>query len=308
MIRAMSLVVAWLALAGAASGQQPIPRTSDGHPDFGGVWSSRFLTVLERPDGVAQLVLNDEQARALARGRYDRERADGFVTDPDGYAADVTDLMRVNGEWRSSFITEPADGKLPLNPDARRARVDFGVRANGGVGDGPEARPDFERCLSGTGVAPLNIVPANNMRQIVQTPDHVVVYTEEGGDVRIIPFGDDRRRPEFAGVLGASRARWEGDTLVVETLGHRPQAGWRGPLARIIERFMLVSPDEILYRFTIEDASLYTARWTAEYPIHRSSQRIYEYACQMANYSLPTILAHARETERRAAAARPGRR
>ena len=42
-----------------------VPRTEHGHPDFQGVWSTRFNTGLERPEGLP-LVLSPEQATGFA--------------------------------------------------------------------------------------------------------------------------------------------------------------------------------------------------------------------------------------------------
>ena len=42
-----------------------IPRTVDGHPDFQGIWSSQWLTPVERPAGVTALNLDEAAARQL---------------------------------------------------------------------------------------------------------------------------------------------------------------------------------------------------------------------------------------------------
>jgi hypothetical protein len=60
--------------------------------------------------------------------------------------------------------------------------------------------------------------------------------------------------------------------------------------SRIIEHFSLLSPDEILYRFTIEDDVLYNAAWSAEYSFNRERTTAYENGCHEGNYSLPNIL------------------
>ena len=74
------------------------PRTEHGQPDFQGVWSTRFNTMLERPEGLP-LVLSPEQAngfaQAVAQGSADN-------TDPDIDILGPPVLAVVNGEYRSS--------------------------------------------------------------------------------------------------------------------------------------------------------------------------------------------------------------
>jgi hypothetical protein len=65
----------------------------------------------------------------------------------------------------------------------------------------------------------------------------------------------------------------------------------------LIERFTLISADELLYQFTIEDPAIYSEPWSAEFAIARSSQRQYEYACHEGNYGLVNILQAARKAE-----------
>ena len=103
--------------------------------------------------------------------------------------------------------------------------------------------------------------------------------------------------------------RWDGDTLVVETGGFPEGDGWRiaplstfaiSPATRITERFTLTGPHEILYRFTVEDASVYTRAWTGELTLKRSEDRVFEWACHEGNYALANILRGARVVEERA--------
>jgi hypothetical protein len=76
-----------------------------------------------------------------------------------------------------------------------------------------------------------------------------------------------------------------------------------GPQSRVIERFQLISADELLYRFTIEDPAIYNRPWTAEYAFTRTASPVYEFACHEGNYGLAYILQTSREAERRARAA-----
>jgi hypothetical protein len=145
------LGAALAALFAAPGLAQTLPRTPDGHPDFQGVWSAKGLTPMERIPAASGLVIGDEEERKLVGAIRARARAPAqdTVIDPNLLAADVKTLTRVNGQWRSSWITDPPDGKLPLTEEGKRLR-DTSFPATD-----PEARSPFERCVSGTGLAPL---------------------------------------------------------------------------------------------------------------------------------------------------------
>jgi hypothetical protein len=98
---------------------------------------------------------------------------------------------------------------------------------------------------------------------------------------------------------GYSVGRWEGDTLVVQTTNLRTDDPARtlagrpmllGPDTRITEWFTRVSDRELVYRYTVEDASLYTQPWTGEFSMTRADVQTFEYGCHEGNYSMPNML------------------
>jgi hypothetical protein len=293
--------------AGSASAQQALPRAPDGHPDFQGVWTSWGLSPMERPPGVTALVVDDATAAKMVGAIRDRARSTAFeaVIDPNLLAADSHELSRVNGEWRTSWVTEPKDGRLPLTPEGRRLIAVEASRVSAlETLTGPEMRTPFERCIAGTGTAPLWSLPVDNVRQIVQTPGNLMILSEQANDVRIIGIGAKHRPEAVVSWLGDSIARWEGDVLVVETTNQKDIFAPFGTMpqsvrvqSRVIERLSLVSPNEIIYRFTIEDPVLYSAPWSAEFSLRREDIKIYEYSCHEGNSSLPDILLAARLAE-----------
>jgi hypothetical protein len=301
------IAVAMLALIAApVVAQRPandMPRTSDGHPDFQGVWNADFLTSLERAPDVKSLVVDDKEAQRLV----DRIRA-GFQAqtagiDPENFILDRKELLRVNGEWRSSFVTSPADGRMPYLPSVRADMKTHREIDSSGAADGPEMRDTYERCLAGVGRAPHAGTVAGP-EQIVQTTDSLMLYTERGGDVRIIGIGAQHRPAALVSFMGDSIARWEGDTLVVETTGVREGYGIAvGPKSRVIERFKLLGRNELNYQFTVEDKDIYSEPWSAEYSLTRSNEPIYEFACHEGNYGLTYVLEAARRRDRAAAEA-----
>ena len=322
-MKLLTLVAAFAALACAAHAQDyKAPRTSWGAPDLQGVWTNASLTSLERPPQFKTLVVSDAQARQMEQMRAKMVEAQSRPSDPNagaptaggdpgGYNAFWTDpgsaIGRIRGEARSSWLVDPADGRLPYTPEGKRLYESTLQKARNTF-DGPEARPLGERCILGFGSTagpPMMNVLYNNHYQIQQTPDHVVIVVEMNHDARIIPLKDHRATPGTPW-MGWSVGRWEGETLVVETSRFNPGESLRpyfgaslylSPQAKVTERFTRISPTQILYEFSVDDPTVYSKVWRAEMPLNAAKGPVYEYACHEGNYSLPGILAGARKAE-----------
>ena len=148
----------------------------------------------------------------------------------------------------------------------------------------------------------------NNNLQLFQVPGYVVVLTEMVHDARIIPLdGRPHLAPGLRQWKGDSRGRWEGNTLVVDTTNFYRETSLRGSGANLhlVERFTRTGPDSLLYDFTVEDLATWTRPWTAQVPMRRTREAIYEYACHEGNSGMVGILAGARALEGAAAAERP---
>ena len=321
MIRAAGLLAAagLLMAPAAAAGDYRAPRTADGQPDLQGVWNTDFILPLEADPRAPALTLPEAEAKAFARtvaaevAAYASLAIDGEVAAVAEHAGEAG-LGIVKGQRRTRQVVLPADGVIPMSP-AARAQVRFvqNVLKNSPEppfpADGPEQRPNWERCLVGQGQPPIGIVSDINPRQIVQTRDAVVILSEYGPDLRVIPFSDRHGPAMLAGTLGDSIARWEGDTLVIETTNLPAKDAIRPlptllvpPSAVVEERYTRVSAKELLYQYTVKEPRLYTAPWLAEYSLYRTDKPVLEFACHEGNYALPDILAGARAKEREAAA------
>ena len=140
----------------------------------------------------------------------------------------------------------------------------------------------------------------NNNLQIVQAPGYVVIINEMVHNARIIPT-DGRPHTKLRQWTGDSRGRWEGDTLVVETINFRRETSLQGSTAdtRLVERFTRVDADTIRYEFTVSDPNSYIRPWSAMVPLSRTQGPLFEYACHEGNYALPNILAGARSRSSR---------
>jgi hypothetical protein len=303
----------------AAAADYHAPRTVYGQPDLQGVWNTHYGEPLEAPPDMPSLTLPEAEAKA-----YSRKLAAGITGLPalsqDPEVAEISadpnrsGLPKVNGQWRTRQLVQPADGMLPLTPAARgqvrliesalRTLTEPPVPT-----DNPEVRGDAERCLAGWGQPPMANTGDLSPRQILQTKDAVVILAEYGPDLRVIPFTDKHGPAVDNSPLGDSIAHWEGETLVVETVAMPARDTLRpfptmfvSPKAKVIERFTRTSKTELLYQYTVVDPQFYTGPWLAEYPMERINKPIYEFACHEGNYSLPNILAGARAKEREAAA------
>ncbi len=290
---ALLCAVAPACVAQAAS----LPRTASGRPDLQGNWSSQWLTPVERPAGVTKLVLDKTEAAKLKAEILTRAEKNNPL-DPELAAPDATSLAMVRGEARSSLIISPEDGKLPYTSAGRAASRGY----VGGL-DGPEQRMTTERCIGGVGWAPLQIRSASMLHRIVQTPEYVVLHTEAYDDTRIIPVDGAYRPSAMRPAGGDSIARWDGDVLEVATKHLDPDFSIHGivtvtsPDAEIVERFELVTPDELVYRYTITDPAFYSQPWTAEYSFVRTTEKLYEFACHEGNYSMIGMLSGARRQQ-----------
>jgi hypothetical protein len=300
MINKACLAIAF-ALALPAHAQQTIPRTPDGRPDFQGYWSNEFLTPLERLEGATSLVVSDAEAKKLVQGIQTRRSEEKF--DPGVAFPEAKQLAKVHGDWRTSLIVDPPTGKLPVTPEGKKLLAEFpGLDAR--ATNNPEERAFSERCLAGPSRAPIMIPVESMFNEIVQTQGFLVFHSDHYSELRLIGIGAQHRRPELVAWQGDSVATWDGDTLVVETTNSRAEETVRNrlvirPQSRVVEHFRLISADELLYQFTIEDPAIYDRPWMAEYSFSRTSSPVYEFACHEGNYGLSNILAGARITEGR---------
>jgi len=179
------------------------PRGDFAPRDLQGTWTTATVTPLERPDELAQKAfLTEAEAAEYERTWLEKFQknfpADDLLLAPDlDYL--IMDRMAVVADRRTSLITDSADGRLPPLLPAAQARADAQPKQ---TRDDPELLGLAERCLmetsfgSSTSSPPLVPSPfGQNFYQIVQTPTHVVIYSELVHDARIIRIGGTHLRP-----------------------------------------------------------------------------------------------------------------
>lgn len=317
-----------LALAIAACSVQPAagqtpdawepPRTPGGRPDLQGVWLNNVATPLQRPPTLADRShLSDEEVAALEE-RADRIFANGrsaFTTPEGAFRAALEDVETYNGQStsssigmvditftdRTSLIVDPPDGRIPEQTELARARetaVDEGWTYKAG----PEDLNNIHRCIT-TGVPRIGGnfgAGPYTYYQIVQTPTHMAFINEAFHDTRLIPLDERPHLPEeIRQWNGDARGHWDGDTLVVETKNFSAKSYFRGSTdgLHVVERFARTGPDELTYRVTVSDPTVWAAPWTVEIPLQRRDQAIYEFACHEGNHSIEGMLKTARIEE-----------
>ena len=308
------------------------------HPDLSGTYNIATLTPLQRPKAFGDnLLLTKEQADKMIKEEADLIAAGAESSDPDrdappdggdgseGAAGNVggyntfwvdrgDDVFTIDGKFRTSIITDPANGRRPeLTPAAQEKFKQFAsfFRPNKGEaywmpGPGPydnmELRPNAERCLLGFGSTagpPMFPVLYNNLKRIVQTKDHVMILVEMVHDARIIRMNSEHAPDSERYWMGDSIGHWEGETLVVDTTNFKDRPALFGASRNlhVVERFSKSEDGDLLYSFTVDDPSVWKSSWSGEYPWPASEDKVFEYACHEGNYALGNIMRGARRLE-----------
>ena len=166
---------------------------------------------------------------ALVRADRDRNVPAGNVGDYNQFWYDRG--TEVAGTRRTSLIIDPPDGRIPaLTPEAQKKKaaeaearrgVDLDEPTPGGWLDDLGPGGLRVRCILGFNSGPPMTPSAyNNNVQLFQTPDYVVILNEMIHDARIVRL-DGRPHGTLRQWAGNSRGRWEGDTLIVDTVNFR---------------------------------------------------------------------------------------
>ena len=359
----LTLGLAALIALPAVASEDDIPRMADGKPDLSGFYNIATLTPLQRPAKYGDnLFLTVEEAKAieeeeqalLARaneksdpnraapsdtgaapvGFDDSQRENLGAGNVGGYNAFWIDrgssAVSIDGAYRTSIISEPANGRMPSITDAARERravrraltpfrankgVAWWIQEGGADAPGPyddiEQRPHAERCIMGFGSTqgpPMLPALYNNHKRIVQTDTHVMILVEMNHDARVIRLNSEHDDPDVRKWLGDSIGWWEGDTLVISTknFGDRPGLGSASRGLHVTERFTRLDADTLHYEFTVDDPSTWTQPWKGDYTWPATTDKGYEYACHEGNYAMGNIMRGARLLEAEALAAAAG--
>ncbi len=198
----------------------------------------------------------------------------GHASPASASAAAPPDL---NGVWSAPFTPDisKALGHQPPFTEfgaARFAKED-------------EIDDPLTKCLP---IGPARGIQAGIMPfQIVQTPDVLTILFENQRTFRII-HTDGRNHPKDLDPtwFGDSIGKWEGDTLVVDTVGLDDRT-WldtagheHSDQLHLVEHFQKVDANTIKWTVTFEDPKYFTEPWSVALPIARQNTEIMSYSCE----------------------------
>jgi len=202
-------------------------------PDLSGVWGGK------------------PNRQAALRNRISR----GEVKVPLGY------LNHETGD-AGSLMDEP----YPMKPWAKEAfvynRIPPGTYGYAGVGRN-ELRPDLANCF------PLGPTRTWSAFEFIQSPSRVLMFIQEDNEIRQF-WIDGREHPKDFGHtwMGHSIGHWEGDVLVVDTIGLNDKT-WLDSAGHVhtdalhlTERLRRVDHDTMTLDMTIDDPKAYTKPFT----------------------------------------------
>ena len=214
----------------------PAPRASNGKPDLSGVWQAQGSQA-----GEALRVVGE------VRGSAD-------LVDPG------VDLQSVS-KYLLNILADFKPEEEPMRPEAAAL---FRQRSQTGGKDIPTSH-----CLPG-GVPFSTLITPFKM---VQTPVEIVILLEDNNPPRQI-YTDGRKLPASPepSWMGYSVGKWQGDTLVVDTIGFNDRT-WldafghpRSESMHIVERFRRSNFGHMDIELTIDDSKMYTRPFTVKFP------------------------------------------
>jgi len=179
-------------------------------------------------------------------------------------------------------IVDPPDGKIPYLASALAKRQENYKN---------RAKDPVAYCFK-PGVPRITYLPFPF--QITQTPKMIQVTYEFVHNYRSIYINGSEHLPGIDFFNGDSRARWEGDTLLVDVADFNDDPGhptwfdstgnYHSDALHVVERWTRTGQDTMVYQATMEDAKVFSRPWTIEVLLYRHQEknfRIMEYECQM---------------------------
>jgi hypothetical protein len=184
----------------------------------------------------------------------------------------------LNGVWQAPFTTDlsrPHGGPLPLTPRGQEVHRNVDSSRD----------PAASKCLP---TGPTRAIQSPNPFQILMGENAVAILFEYQGHFRLI-HTDGTPHPEdildYPGFQGHSIGKWEGNTLVVDTVGIDERT-WldtsghpHSVQLRVTERFEKTDANTIKWTVTYDDPVFYTRPWTVSLDLKRQNTRLMSFAC-----------------------------
>jgi hypothetical protein len=167
---------------------------------------------------------------------------------------------------------------------------------------GPNDSGQYSSC-SPTGVPGAYFVPYQ--WEIVQGRDRVVIVYEYPHLFRIIPTdGTPHPADPDPTWMGDSVGRWEGDTLVVDTIGFNDKTelpgGYKHTEAlHVVERFHRTDFNNLDYDATVDDPNVFAKPWTISrgFPLRPDLTKVDEFICEN-NHDYTKFFGNKEETKK----------
>lgn len=132
--------------------------------------------------------------------------------------------------------------------------------------------------------------------QIFQNPKYVIFINEYPGTFRIIPIDEPHTVDADPTWMGDSVGRWDGDTLVIDTIAYNGKhsiGGIQQPSEsfRTIERLTRTSATGIFYEIIFEDPEKATGQWRSTRTFNADTRpavnKVMEFICENNRNYLP---------------------
>jgi len=238
-------------------------RTADGKPDFSGIWQA---------NNEAHWDLQAHAARpgiVTQEGVYPYEYA-------EVPAAPVLALGAAGGVPGSIGVVD-GDGEIPYKPETaviKQANFDNWV----------DRDPELKCYLPGVPRAMYMPYPFS----ITQGAKQIQMAFTFSNAARVIHMDPETTGPPDFTYMGFSIARWEDDSLIVDTNMFNgrnwfDRAGnYHSEQLQLTEKLTLETPNLIRYEVTIDDPEVFTRPWTISMPLYRRMEpnaQLLDYRC-----------------------------
>jgi len=149
---------------------------------------------------------------------------------------------------------------------------------------GPTEAGPLSNCMPVAGPAAYTVP---YQFQLIQNKDYLIILHEYPGTHRIVPLnGATHPVDPDPTWLGDSVGRWDGDTLVIDTIGFNTNTELSGfkhsEALHIVERFRRPNADTLEYEATLEDPDVFVRPWTVTrtFPLRPDLNKIDEFVCE----------------------------
>jgi hypothetical protein len=229
----------------------------------------------------------------LGAGVAGESTAVGGWTPPKGPAPKLASgRPDFNGVWDHAYVFDMSEsntrnptlqkgaGPLPYTPAALENIKSFDPEKNG----------DYSGMCMPIGLT--RSVNAPYPFQIIQNDKYVAFLFEQGSWFHGVPFKSEHSPDPNPTWFGESIAKWDGDTLVIDTIGFNgytrldTKGNPHSDKLHIVQTLTRVDAGHIRYRVTIEDPVYYSKPWTNERTFTLSNTELIEYSCEENNRSL----------------------